>query len=85
MLLITTPVFGDLTPSITKQLPVVVRIAMGTTVFRIGIGLIFRRCVNLITPWRERLLVHSNRTAAGGQTEFPYGCGRVALRAQEEN
>jgi hypothetical protein len=30
-------------------------------------------------------LIHSNRTAAGGQTEFPYGCGRVALRAWEEN
>jgi hypothetical protein len=29
----------------------------------------------------ERLLIHSSRTAAGGQTEFPYGCGRVALRA----
>ena len=25
----------------------------------------------------ERLLIDSKRTAAGGQTEFPYGCGRV--------
>src|ERR1700722_12142149 len=33
----------------------------------------------------ERSLIHSNRTAAGGQTEFPYGCGRVALRAWEES
>jgi hypothetical protein len=29
----------------------------------------------------ERSLIRSSRTAAGGQTEFPYGCGRVALRA----
>jgi hypothetical protein len=37
-------VFGDSTPSIAKQLPEVVRMAMGTTVFRIRIELIFRRC-----------------------------------------
>jgi hypothetical protein len=46
-------VFGDLTPSIAKQLPKVVRMAVGTTVFRIRIGLIFRRCWNLVTPPRS--------------------------------
>jgi hypothetical protein len=51
MILITTPGFDDLTPSIAKQLPGVVRMAMGTSVFRIRIELIFRRCWNLITPW----------------------------------
>src|SRR5258708_23142344 len=53
MTLITIPGFGDLTPSIAKQLPKVVRMAMGTTVFRIRIELIFRRCWNLITPSRS--------------------------------
>jgi hypothetical protein len=42
-----------LTPSIAKQLPKVVRMAVGTTVFRIRIELIFRRCWNLITPSRS--------------------------------
>jgi hypothetical protein len=45
--------FGDLTPSSAKQLPRVVRMAMGTTVFRIRIELIFRRRCNLITPSRS--------------------------------
>jgi hypothetical protein len=45
--------FGDLTPSITKQLSGAVRMARGTTVFRIRMRLIFRRCWNLITPWRS--------------------------------
>jgi hypothetical protein len=45
--------FGDLTPSIAKQLPKVVRMAMGTTVFRIRIELIFRRCCNMITSSRS--------------------------------
>ena len=38
---------------LTKQLPEAVRMAMGTSVFRIRIELIFRRCWNLITPWRS--------------------------------
>jgi hypothetical protein len=45
--------FWDLTPSIAKQLPKVVRMAVGTTVFRIRIDLIFRRCWNLVTPSRS--------------------------------
>src|SRR6267142_4237244 len=49
MILITAPVFGDLT-SLNEQLPEVVRMAMGATVSRIRIELIFRRCWNLITP-----------------------------------
>jgi hypothetical protein len=49
-MLITTPGFSDLAPSIAKQLPKVVRMGMGTTVFRIRIEVIFRRCWNLITP-----------------------------------
>jgi hypothetical protein len=50
MMLIITPGFGDLTPSIAKQLHKVVGVAMGTTVFRIRVELIFHRCGNLITP-----------------------------------
>jgi hypothetical protein len=50
MILITAPVFGDLTPSIAKQLPEVVRMARGATVFRKRIERIFRRCWNLVTP-----------------------------------
>jgi hypothetical protein len=46
-------VFDDLTPSIAKQLPEVVGTAVGTTVFRIRIELIFRRCWNLVTPSRS--------------------------------
>jgi hypothetical protein len=46
----TAPVFGDLTPSIAEQLPEAVRMAMGATVFRMRIELIFRRCWNLVTP-----------------------------------
>jgi hypothetical protein len=46
-------VFGDLTSSIAKQVPKVVRVAMGPTVFRIRIELIFRPCGNLITPSRS--------------------------------
>jgi hypothetical protein len=38
---------------LTKQLPEAVRMAMGTSVFQIRIELIFRRCGNLITPWRS--------------------------------
>src|SRR5882724_6173923 len=49
MILITAPFFGDLT-SLNEQLPEVVRMAMGATVSRIRIELIFRRCWNLITP-----------------------------------
>jgi hypothetical protein len=45
--------FGDLTPSIAEQLPGAVRMARGTTVFRIRIEPIFHRCWNLITPWRS--------------------------------
>ena len=43
--------FGDLTPLITKQLPGVVRMAMGATVLGIRIKQIFHRCWNPITPW----------------------------------
>jgi hypothetical protein len=53
IILITTPVFGDSTPSIARQLREVVRMAVGTTVFRIRIELIFRRCWNLVTPSRS--------------------------------
>jgi hypothetical protein len=49
MILITAPVFGDLM-SLNEQLPEVVRMAMGATVSRMRIELIFRRCWNLITP-----------------------------------
>ena len=44
--------FCGLTP-FNRQLPEVVRIAMGATVFRIRTKLIFRRCCNLITPSRS--------------------------------
>ena len=53
MMLTTTPGFGDLTSSIAKQLPKVVGVAMGTTVFRIRMELIFHRCCNLVTPSRS--------------------------------
>jgi hypothetical protein len=43
----------SVTPSIAKQLPGPVRMAMGTSVFRIRIELIFRRCWNPVTPWRS--------------------------------
>ena len=43
--------FGDLTSLITKQLPGVVRMAMGATVLGIRIKQIFHRCWNPITPW----------------------------------
>ena len=43
-----------MTTSIAKQVPKVVRVAMGTTVSRIRIELIFRRCCNLITPSRSQ-------------------------------
>jgi hypothetical protein len=46
MILITAPVFGDLT-SLNEQLPEVVRMAMGATVSRIRIELIFRRGVGI--------------------------------------
>jgi len=49
MILITAPGFDDLT-SLNEQLPEVVRMAMGATVSRIRIELIFGRCWNLITP-----------------------------------
>src|ERR1700688_2819325 len=35
-----------------QQVPKAVRVAMGTTVFRIRIELIFHRCCNLVTPSR---------------------------------
>jgi hypothetical protein len=49
MIGITAPGSVDLT-SLNEQLPGVVRIAVGATVSRIWIKLIFRECWNLITP-----------------------------------
>jgi hypothetical protein len=52
MILITAPVFGDLT-SLNEQLPEIVRVARGATVSRIRIELIFRRCWNQVTPYGQ--------------------------------
>ena len=51
MILITTPGFRLF--DALKQLPKVVRMAMGPTVFRIRIELNFRWCWNLVTPSRS--------------------------------
>src|SRR5258705_10859256 len=51
MILIPAPGFGDLT-ALNEQLPEAVRMALGATVSRIRIELIFRGCWNLITPMR---------------------------------
>ena len=59
MILITTPGFGDLT-SLNEQLPEAVRMAVGATVSRIRIELIFRRCWNLITPCGQHDTGRSN-------------------------
>ena len=78
MILITAPVFGDLT-SLNEQLPEVVRMAMGATVSRIRIELIFRRCWNLITPCGQ----HST---AGETARAPCaGAERPATAPREPN
>ncbi len=66
MILITTPVFGDLT-SLNEQLPEAVRMAMGATVSRIRIELIFHRCWNLITPCGQ----HGTAGGAGAIALIP--------------
>src|SRR5882757_11357165 len=52
MILIITPGFQRFDSFNHQQLPGAVRMA-GTSVFRIRIEKIFRRCWNLITPWRS--------------------------------
>ena len=70
MILITAPVFGDLT-SLNEQLPEVVRMAMGATVSRIRIELIFLRCWNLITPCGQHST--AGETCSQSHTDSPVG------------
>jgi hypothetical protein len=66
--------FAVIDASIAKHLPGAVRMAMGASVFRIRIDLIFRRCWNLVTPLgrsaanQRRLFTSAATSSAGAES-----------------